>query len=61
VLIPRQFVRTVGVFVYQCPICLNQMRYDDRYEPICTGPSWTDDHPPAIMTLISVVPRKVVV
>ena len=36
-------------FVFQCPLCGNRVRNDQRMEPMCTGPSWTDDHPPEVM------------
>lgn len=36
-------------FLFQCPVCGRQERNDQRMEPMCTGPSWTDDHAPEIM------------
>jgi hypothetical protein len=42
-----------GVYVYQCPLCRARFRYDDPYEPICTGPSPSrDEHAPEVMRLI---------
>ena len=32
-------------FLFRCPICGNEARNDQRLSPLCTGPSWTDDHP----------------
>ena len=40
-------------FVYRCPLCGRQARNDQRMEPMCTGPNWTDDHPPEIMILVA--------
>lgn len=49
-----------GVFVYQCPTCRKQFRYDDPYEPICTGPSENrDEHPPQIMQLVKTDSPKI--
>lgn len=39
------------VFVFKCEMCGNVVRADQDMEPMCTGPSWTDDHPPVVMTL----------
>jgi hypothetical protein len=44
---------TGSPFVYRCPLCGRQERNDQRMEPMCTGPSWTDDHPPEIMILVA--------
>ncbi len=44
---------TGRAFVYRCPMCGNQVRNDQRMEPMCTGPSWTDDHPPEVMILVA--------
>lgn len=49
------------VFVYSCPLCGNQFRYDDPYEPMCTGPDWTDSHSPEVMRLIKKDTQKVIV
>ena len=39
-------------FTFQCPICLKVEVNDQRMEPACTGPSWTDDHPLELMVLV---------
>lgn len=44
-------LRTRGVNVYVCPCCANRFRHDDEYEPMCTGPGATDDHPMTVMVL----------
>jgi hypothetical protein len=42
-----------GVYVYECPECKNRFRFDDLYEPICTGPSANrDEHTPRVMRLL---------
>ena len=47
---PRQQVIRKDVFVFQCPMCHKLFRYDDRYEPMCTGPSeMRDEHAPEVM------------
>lgn len=33
------------IFRFQCPICGNIATNDQDMSPVCTGPSWTDDHP----------------
>jgi len=45
------FLRQRGVNVYRCPVCSRRFRYDDEYEPMCTGPGATDDHPMTVMVL----------
>lgn len=51
--IPGLRVHTRGVIVYRCPVCRNEHRSDDEYEPICTGPNATlDDHEPAMMAVV---------
>lgn len=47
-----------NVYVYRCPLCSRLFRYDDPYEPMCTGPNWMDEHAPEIMRLIAVAPRR---
>lgn len=47
-----------GVNLYGCPVCGNEFRHDDDYEPMCTGPGATDDHPMAVMLSLGVVPPK---
>lgn len=39
-------------FTFVCALCGRRERNDQRMEPVCTGPSWTDDHPPEVMMLI---------
>lgn len=36
-------------FAFRCQMCGNQVVLDSEMEPMCTGPSWTDDHPPIVM------------
>lgn len=50
-----------GVYVFTCPLCAREFRYDDPYEPMCTGPSWTDDHAPEVMRMIRREVRRVMV
>jgi hypothetical protein len=56
---PGQEMRTVMVNVFRCPLCRNVFRYEDRYEPMCTGPGSQDSHAPEVMRFISVEPRRV--
>ena len=38
------------VYVFVCPLCRKEFRYDDPFEPMCTGPSESrDDHSPEVM------------
>lgn len=37
-------------FVFQCSICGRVERNNQDMEPLCTGPQWTDDHEPTVMT-----------
>lgn len=61
-IVPGQCVRTVGVYVFQCPCCRKLFRADDRYEPVCTGPSeMRDDHAPEVMRLLRVEARRIFV
>lgn len=39
-------------FTFLCPLCSNMVRNDQRMEPMCTGPSWTNDHAPEVMVLV---------
>lgn len=58
--IPGKNLITRGVYLYECPTCRKQFRFDDPYEPICTGPSENhDDHPPKIMKLLRKEPVKI--
>lgn len=34
---------------FRCPVCHNVAANDQGMEPLCTGPSWTDDHEPTVM------------
>lgn len=58
---PGQSLLRVCVYVYRCPLCGHQFRYDDPYEPMCTGPHWTDEHAPEIMRLYRVDTRLIMV
>lgn len=51
ILRPGQALLKVGVYVFRCPLCGNEFRYDDPYEPMCTGPNSTDEHSPEVMRL----------
>ncbi len=51
-LIETGLFETGSRFVFRCPLCGRQERNDQRMEPMCTGPSWVDDHPPEIMILV---------
>jgi len=47
------------VFVFRCPLCANEFRYDDPYEPLCTGPHPTlDEHGPEVMRFARREPRR---
>ncbi len=52
-LIETGLFETGAVFVFRCPLCGRQERNDQRLEPMCTGPSWTDDHNPEPMILVA--------
>lgn len=52
-LIETGLFETGSGFVFRCPLCGRQERNDQRMEPMCTGPSWTDDHPPEVMVLVA--------
>lgn len=52
-LIETGLFETGSGFVFRCPLCGRQERNDQRMEPMCTGPSWTDDHPPEVMQLVA--------
>lgn len=50
IIIPGQVVTKVGAFVFRCPVCRKYERFDDLYEPMCTGPSPSlDEHTPTVM------------
>ena len=48
-----------GKYSFRCPACGGEYSYDESIEPMCTGPSWTDDHMPEMMIRTS-SPRKLV-
>lgn len=51
-------MRKRGINVYRCPVCHKLFRYDDEFEPMCTGPNeTTDDHPMTVMELVGVAER----
>lgn len=52
-LIETGLFETGTAFVYRCPLCGRQERNDQRLEPVCTGPTWRDDHPMEAMILVS--------
>ncbi len=48
------------VFIYQCPVCHKRIRWKDKYEPGCTGPSESrHDHPPVVMRLLKIADNQV--
>jgi hypothetical protein len=49
-------LREKGVNAYRCPVCGRVFRHDDEYEPMCTGPGATDDHPMTVMVFEAVTP-----
>ena len=52
-IIPGTQLVKQGVFIYECPVCGKRFRYDDPYEPMCTGPSETrDEHAPVVMKFV---------
>jgi len=58
-LVPGTKLVARGVYVFQCPTCWKTFRYDDPYEPICTGPSENrDDHAPVVMQFLRVDPPR---
>jgi len=52
VLVETGLFETGTGFLFVCPVCGNQARNDQRLEPLCTGPSWTNDHPGESMVLV---------
>lgn len=51
-----------GVYVFRCPVCRKEFRYDDPYGPMCTGASETrDEHAPVAMILLRKDPPRVMV
>jgi len=54
-------LREKGVNVFSCPVCGRLFRYDDEYEPMCTGPGATDDHEMTVMAFVGVeAPRRLI-
>jgi hypothetical protein len=49
VLVEIGLFETGTAFTFVCPQCGRVERNDQRMEPMCTGPSFTDDHAPEIM------------
>lgn len=52
--VAEQALRRRGVNVYRCPVCGRVFRHDDEYEPMCTGPGASDDHPMTVMVFVGV-------
>ena len=59
-LIPGQQVTSTGVYVFTCPLCGKFERFDDRYEPFCTGPGALDTHFPEVMVCVGTDAAKVI-
>lgn len=59
--VPGTKLVSVGVYVFRCPLCANEFRYDDPYEPMCTGPGWIDSHAPEVMRFLRKDARLVAV
>jgi hypothetical protein len=55
--VAETFRRTQGINLFRCPVCHNEFRYDDEFEPMCDGPGPQRTHPMTIMGLVGVVPR----
>lgn len=53
VLVEMGLFETGGAFRFVCPICGRVEHNDQRMEPLCTGPSWTDDHAPEVMVQVA--------
>lgn len=50
IIIPGEVVTKVDAFVFRCPECNKLERFDDAYEPMCTGPSPSrDEHTMTLM------------
>jgi len=52
-LIETGLFETGATFVFRCPLCGRQERNDQRLEPVCTGPTWRNDHPMEPMILVA--------
>lgn len=58
--IPGTELLEKDVFLFECPVCKKQFRWDDRYGVACTGPSESrDEHPLEMMRLVGTVPSTV--
>ena len=58
-IMPGDCIKMVDVYVFKCPLCKNEFRHDDRYEPMCTGPNLSlDEHAPEVMLLSRIESRK---
>jgi hypothetical protein len=58
--VPGTQLVTRGVYVFECPLCKKRFRFDDPYEPLCSGPSESrDDHSPEVMRLVTTVEQKI--
>lgn len=58
--IPGAQVIQQDVYLFVCPVCRKVFRHDDRYEPMCTGPSESrNEHEPTVMVCIGSDPRRV--
>lgn len=51
-LVETGLFETGTAFTFVCPVCGKKVRSDQRMEPACTGPSWTNDHPLEVMELV---------
>jgi hypothetical protein len=47
-----QDVTRVGAYAFRCEVCGRRYTQDDRYEPLCTGPTWRDEHEPTVMMYV---------
>lgn len=60
--LPGERLISHGVYLFRCPLCGNEFRYDDPYGPVCTGTSTTqDEHAPEAMRLVARLAPKVTV
>jgi hypothetical protein len=41
-----------ALFTFRCSMCGNQITSEVNMQPMCTGPSWTNDHEPEVMDYI---------
>lgn len=47
-----------AVFEFECLLCGRVERNNQDMEPLCTGPSWTDDHVPEVMVRLDATTGK---